>query len=216
MDPHNLYTNIKRHLDYHLDAYGDRYSVPKFHYSLHLPSMLAAFKMLFACFVNERKHKDVKRFIPNTSSGFEKTVLEKMIASQFDELADSDNYPTRKAKLLSPVHVANQALQRAVQMATGLYGPVEQSDKMANAVCRCSKGDVVHLNVDGCFEVAMINYHVRVNGKCFSCVTPWARVREYVYRIGSRLSFVYSEDIEGVCVHAKVSDTLEMVVPAKC
>ena len=104
----------------------------------------------------------------------------------------------------------------AVWAATGLDGSVEYSHKMKNKVCWCSKGDVVKVIVDEEAHVARVNYHINVTGKCLSCVTFWHRLRDDVYRIGTEVAFVYSNDIVGVCVHANVSDTLEIVVPAKC
>ena len=47
---------MARHYAAHVAAYGHTLFVPKFHYMRHIPTQLATFGFLIACFVHERKH----------------------------------------------------------------------------------------------------------------------------------------------------------------
>ena len=59
------------------DVFGFEYMTPKFHWLLHFGDYAKRFGMLVACYVHERKHKMVKRYLNdlrNTIS-FEHSVL---------------------------------------------------------------------------------------------------------------------------------------------
>ena len=60
--PDLLMASILDHLNAFLTEYGEDPWKPKHHYSIHLAWMLAAKRQLVACFVTERKHRQIKRF----------------------------------------------------------------------------------------------------------------------------------------------------------
>ena len=94
-----------KHTCYYKSAYGEDSMIPKFHFSLHLPSMLRAHGLLVACFVHERKHKEVKRVannMSNTQGWFESNILESVIQMHLQDLADDVYMPLLCANLVKP------------------------------------------------------------------------------------------------------------------
>jgi hypothetical protein len=215
VDPVTLLEAIRLHLDSHQVAYGYDHYVPKFHYALHLPLMLQQARVLIACFVNERKHKEIKRFIPEASNGFELSVMEKVVVAQLDYLGNPKNYPCKGATLVEPVQPASERLQGAVHRALGTSGLVESAVSAKNVLCTSSSDDVVHVRHSDDTKVAQVLYHVTVQGECLSCIILWARIDEFVYRRGADPSFIYTDDITGVCIHAPVTESLSLVVSAR-
>ena len=71
---------MARHYAAHVAAYGHTLFVPKFHYMLHIPTQLATFGFLIACFAHERKHKIVKRWAVPLATGnnekYDRTLIE--------------------------------------------------------------------------------------------------------------------------------------------
>ena len=60
--PAMLAAALAIHYAAHVIAYGYTLFVPKHHYMLHIPRLLAKFTMLIMCYVHERKHKVLKRW----------------------------------------------------------------------------------------------------------------------------------------------------------
>ena len=60
--PAMLADGMARHDAAHAIAYDYTIFVPKHHFMLHIPRLLATFNFLIACFVHERMHKIVKRW----------------------------------------------------------------------------------------------------------------------------------------------------------
>ena len=58
-------------------AFGVQWVTPKFHWLLHFGDHLRQVDMLVACFVHERKHKMVKRYVEKIMSDiiFERGVV---------------------------------------------------------------------------------------------------------------------------------------------
>ena len=61
-EPATLEATINLHLGLRKIAYGDTLWRPKAHFATHLPDHLGAHGFLPACFVQERKHKILKRY----------------------------------------------------------------------------------------------------------------------------------------------------------
>ena len=68
VSPEVLYNAIQRHLNLSQDVYGPNFVRPKHHYVLHLPQILAHFKVLIATFTHERRHRVAKRYTRNRTN----------------------------------------------------------------------------------------------------------------------------------------------------
>lgn len=91
---------IMLHLTCRLRAYGASKFQPKCHYAVHLPFFLAESHQLQACWVHERKHKELKRFATdasnaNLSRGWELGLLKQAVLSQLNGL-DEANFIRRQ------------------------------------------------------------------------------------------------------------------------
>ena len=87
----DLQSSILLHLQCRLAAYGHARFQPKCHFVLHMPFFVGAGRSLQACFVHERKHKELKRFSTdssnaNLSRAWEKGLLKQVILSQCNSL----------------------------------------------------------------------------------------------------------------------------------
>ena len=104
ISPELLMDKIVNHLKLHKSAYDDFHWVPKFHYALHLPQQLDNWGLLLFCFAQERKHKEIKRYLQgrmNTSATYDKNVLKDVLHMQKLALREAFPYP-RGTQLLSP------------------------------------------------------------------------------------------------------------------
>ena len=75
--PGELQLAIVGHLKAYQSAYGAEGWVFKHHQSLHLPGMMAMHQGLLNCFMHERKHKTVKRWLKDrlNPQSYEKGVV---------------------------------------------------------------------------------------------------------------------------------------------
>ena len=84
IDPGKLLSLVEAHLGHRLVAYGPKSFQPKVHFSLHLSRQLEKHGLLVACWVHERKHKELKRFANNmhqatSSTSWENGLLEDVV-----------------------------------------------------------------------------------------------------------------------------------------
>ena len=104
------------HLRLHQTAYGTGHWKPKMHWCLHLPSQLALFGFLVACFTHERKHKEIKRFMQgrmNPKQPFERNVMQDVLHIQQEVLNEDLPYP--KGTCLIGAKPAPSTIARWVQ-----------------------------------------------------------------------------------------------------
>lgn len=90
----SLLAAIQFHLRCRLGAYGSSRCQPKCHYVLHLPFFVnERTQTLQACWIHERKHKELKRFATdasntNRSHAWEKSLLKQVVLSQTTSLEE--------------------------------------------------------------------------------------------------------------------------------
>jgi len=79
---------ILAHYAAHLAEFGEDYWAFKFHMGLHIPEMMEKFGIFLACFVLERKHKLVKRFITGQLNphGYEMHIMRELTAQHLADL----------------------------------------------------------------------------------------------------------------------------------
>lgn len=89
-----LRQSIERHHQIYVTIYPDGVK-PKFHQLLHIPEDMLKLGSLLACFVTERKHREVKAAALNVFRHYEHTVLFDLISQQLEHLCDDTLYKTR-------------------------------------------------------------------------------------------------------------------------
>ena len=194
VDPQRLHCAIKQHLDMFLLAYGEDHWIPKHHMSIHLPSMLFEHGLLISCFVHERKHKEIKRYIPHKMT--EKDILLEVTALQWRGLVSSSFAVV--ATLVNP-KVATNTMTKSLQAH---FKTRQQIYTAKEAVCasglRVFHDDVVTLTDS---VVAEVLFHFSVDNKCITCVERWTPLKTDInmYSPSSTVEFVDTDDIIHVC-----------------
>ena len=195
---------IQVHLRGFLSVYGEDSFLPKAHMALHLPSMLEHHHFLIACFVHERRHKELKRFgnnQANTAAGTEKHLMKKMLLSHLDELLLSDM--VTPPGLCNGKPAAREVLQQ-FQQHCGLpfCSELLASSKAFYAPNRwASTGDVVILREQG--GVAEVVYHCEYEEMLLTCVLPYGpgHGAKNTFSINrTDFTFIRSSDIQSTCI----------------
>ena len=115
VSPEQLRLQVRCFLERCLEACWQPYMVSRFHWLLHLPHHLQRFGTLPACWVNERKHRAVKRYaqdVRNTSV-FERSVLSEICCHDLHALGSTDAF-VFEVGLVSP-SVPSTAAQAFLQ-----------------------------------------------------------------------------------------------------
>ena len=141
--PTMLADAMARHYAAHVAAYGHTLFVPRFHYMLHIPTQLATFGFLIACFVHERKHKIVKRWAVPTCTGnsvkYDRSLLEECTIAHIESLKE----PLLKPSLLEPVQ-ARPEVVAALRQAGYSSAESALTGRIARVHCKSVVvGDVV-------------------------------------------------------------------------
>lgn len=69
-----LRATIERHHERYIGLYGRDAAFPKFHYTMHLPEVMAEQGINLSAFVVERKHRHVKKLANHLFANFEYTL----------------------------------------------------------------------------------------------------------------------------------------------
>jgi len=180
--------------------------------ALHLAAMLVIHGTLYACFVNERKHKEVKRY-SNVNENFTaatcRTILVEMLHIQVESLQASTAYPTKCALLISPRH-APSSLQRSVQSALGTNALVWTSRYCkCSSYTSCAQGDVVLFSGASEISVGQVKSHLMCDGICYSLLCEWHKtgVAHIFNPSTDGLLLIRSEDILETCIYRVDSES---------
>ena len=141
--PTGFHDLVVRHLRAHLEAYGDKYWVFKHHQALHIPTMWVKFGRLLTCWVQERKHKVVKRFIVDSKNpqGYEKKLMAEVTAQCVHDWSSWSRLPG----LMRP-RVASGKVLDAIKHHLAVTGDVFVSSECASPSAKFSRGDFVVFN----------------------------------------------------------------------
>jgi len=178
---------IDAHLAAHLSTYGDAYWIPKHHFAIHLADMhLRKENTLLACWVQERKHKVIKKWLKDrkTLTCYERSVLEEILLAHLGDLQE----PILQAGLIDG-RPAPKAMATPVSQWLGLApdAAISTGPSVRMNGCLMSKNDLVLLKppADWPAEVLLpIGYAVAHlwfpvvvnNGACSVIVSPWQYV----------------------------------------
>lgn len=216
IDPNKLLELIVKHTCYFKRAYSEDAITPKFHFCLHLPSMLNTHGMLISCFVMERKHKEVKRVannLSNTHGWFESNILETVTQMHLQDLADDCYMPPLTASLVK-AHPAGPDLTAIVRNSLDVTGEV-QTSKTAffSSYQQCSVNDVVLYDAGASLGVGQVQFHVSVDSCCISCITRWAPAGNNEFHVTDDSFLLQTSLIEDVCVYIQRPGAATVVIP---
>ena len=216
---------VQHFLALHVAAYGEENQTPKFHWLLHLPLELDAFKMLLSCFVHERKHRMLKAYcedIRNTAA-FEKSVLSEAVCHQLMRI-DNDSTFNYAIGLLNP-HRAAPKLKQFCLEALDLqeHAGIEvmsSSYSKHNPLAYSLKHDVVLLKDGSEFFAGQVVAHVSIDGEFLSLINQYELVdlnREIglaTWKIQSENIMIPTDQIvDPVCWCKYSDDSIRTILP---
>ena len=226
VSPKRLHTAILEHLRKYQACYHEEGWVPKSHLALHLALMLRYFTMLLACFVHERKHKEIKRFgtlsrvaSKNcTNTQWDQGVLENVVRVQLQDL-------DRGALPNVPVFSESfrPAPKRLVDRLRDFLGirdantPIEMSvEVVVRGYIHIHEHDVVTVQLDGVECVCEVWYHLKVDTTYKSCVSLWQRLpANNMFLVKDEPVLVDTACLQHPLYHRRVGSTVIVVPRAK-
>ncbi len=211
---------ILRHLVLHQACRQLEMWKPKMHYALHLARSMQLQGILLSCFVLERKHRAVKRWmlLHQNRTNFERSVMEECTVSHLAAMAA----PLLAISLKDPreAPAAIVATIRQCLPAACLPGAVIQTAFAAvvhgRRICL---GDVCIYEHGGVRGIGSVWFHVAVNGVLHTCLAPWPQIHHGGHFVKSRVcddaGLVPTEDLRASCIHtpAAVGAISTILVP---
>jgi hypothetical protein len=76
---------MDQHLQAFIELYGEERLKPKWHHGMHIVDGMRHIKKLLACFVTERKHREVKASALHVFRHYEHTVLNDLVNKTFEQ-----------------------------------------------------------------------------------------------------------------------------------
>ena len=172
VQPHFLKIAIKNFLDQCLACGWRNQMFTKFHWTIHMASHLEHFKILPSCFVQERKHKTIKRYSNNilNTRAFEQSILEEIATHDLFQLEEDGLFDMcfKLQKLSKP----SKALSKFIEDSF-------ENDILSCYACSalvlpyggtCQKGDICMLTSK---QAAQVWAHAQINGVLVSLVSCW-------------------------------------------
>ena len=212
VQPNDLRRQIKLHLDTYKAAYPQESFLPKHHLALHLSMQLQRNGCLLSCFVQERRHKELKRYANQQTAakrGSEQHLLKEVFLSQLEALERLHLVPPAALEGPKPATAVLQNMfcqQFGLASATGLVFSMTASVPR----CRVIKTDDVVTLARG--FMAKVLYHCRFGDNCFTCVSFLQKGgRPNFFRPTGESSFVVSSDILGPLVYLEEDGGLRVV-----
>ena len=168
---------IIKHLRLHQDAYGHTLWVPKHHYAFHLGHIYREHGTLISCFVHERKHRVVKRYMyarDNTRS-YELCSLEDVVVFQLEELRSKQLLKTGMVTASRPTASMLAAIKEVEPNCIEALVSIACSNRFGVM----QNGDAVFVAEGNMLNVGelMLNYKAD-HGEERSIVNMWTLVRD--------------------------------------
>ena len=220
--PQGLRTAVEGFLCSARDAGWQEDFHPKFHWILHLPRHLAKFGCLPSCWVQERKHRHIKRqgALMHNTSHFDNSLLVEALGQTLAEYQDEHLFDTA-ARLHQKCKPSKQLRGFLLQIL-----PFDDDEIYTCAAAHlaptghCHKGDVVIMRS---YELAEIYFHAEVGGKMFSLVNV-LKLQQHDWKHGicicekqEAANLVSTESIVAAVAYSKNADgSLRALIPREC
>ena len=181
VDHDTLRKKILHHLRLFQKAYGNIGWIPKHHMALHLWRMMRLHAMLLSCFVHERRHKFIKRYICQrfNSRSFELGLMEDLTLQHLHDLKGFEpNGPP--ITLLNPHKKTKKQIVAAVKQRVRDARDIVSA---SGAIVDCAEfraGDVVILQDQMVGEVV---FFARIDNQHFAFLLMWSRRASDTYTI---------------------------------
>ncbi|CAK9018270.1 unnamed protein product, partial [Durusdinium trenchii] len=176
--PCSLQNAITLHFMEFTQVYGKDFLPPKAHFAMHLPWSLEKHGFLPSCFVQERRHKELKRYANQTATGVpgvERSVLEEVTLSHTMDLEQYNGHGELdlvKGKEASGELHAAFCKAHQLLVAPGLT--VGRSVTFGLGKRSVAVGDVVEI-MDGTSlgRICQVKCFVKFEATMFSLVSVW-------------------------------------------
>ena len=204
-----------------VDAGWADYLHPKFHWTIHLVLELQRFDVLLSCWVHERKHAMVLRYlrdIRNTLK-YETSILSETTCHHLHELSKPSKFD-RRVGLVLPIAPCKEKMAAFLRKELGGACRLLQHARR----CRvsefevCTARDVVLLRGEPLL-VGEVWFFAASDGKAFALVSAWATESKndlqgtVTVRISDNAVELYStEDILVSCAYRRKADGTAVVV----
>jgi hypothetical protein len=218
--PEQLLSRVYKFLAEFNEAWGPDYTIPKFHWLLHLAECLLRLGSLLNCFVLERKHRIGKRYatdLANISQEPSKSLLSEVVAHHLGMLRQPDALNFEVG--LIGGRKASAKLRKVILAALEFHGDNRDllieiaRQSRFNKFGTCFVGDVVLLKADGdSFQAGQIKLHCTIQGEHISIVTIWELKtheadRSYaVWRPSTVPTAIFTSDILDVVTYTEMAD----------
>ena len=213
ISPVTLQTAITKYLQLRVGVYGPEHLPPKGHFINHLPFVLEKNPVL-ACWVHERKHRELKRLANNFTNAnktlsFENGLLRSAVLSQMHAV---ETLQVERGLELDSPEPASDTVQAHVIRFLGLDTGIKVLASMAAFVNPFTKWCTKDVAFTGT-EVGEIWFHVSVDGKHLSCFSPWVPMGDNKFRKVDAPKFIKTSQIVKCLVVRQDSHDTVTVVP---
>jgi hypothetical protein len=196
-------------------TYAQEYVIPKFHYGLHLSTMLQKHSMLVSCFVHERKHREIKRFanqLTNTGCDFQSSILDSVAAAHLLDFSDMVHSVDNDA-LINP-QPAPVDLRALMISAVGHNAEIEYAkEAQFKKGERCFSNDLVILDLADGKHIAEIWFHISADNVPMSVVSLCTTMGGNMFKKTSEPLLVLTSAVSCVCTYVSQGDCF-LVAPA--
>ena len=210
--PATLQSAITNDLQLRVGVHGPENLPPKGHFLNHIPYTLQRNPVL-ACWVHERKHREVKRYAnkftnANQSLAFETGVLKSVVLSQMHSLEGLN--VERGLELVSPAP-ASDSVAEHIHRALGLRGSevIASMEAFVNPCVKLCAKDVVQTKD----EIGEVWFHASAAGRILTCLSPWTPLGNNKFRKADSPKFVNTCEIAKALVFREDGCGVVTVVP---
>ena len=213
--PLQLQHLVKRHLDLAKSRFGDSWRVPKCHLAGHLALQFQKHQVPLSCFVQERKHKIIKRIsneISDTSKAFERSMIQD---AHLESLEEGVYLPGQGVRLVEPVKPAPARLQTEIHNTLQVHGEVLTARQAVHGGnFTVAAGDLALMDLDGATAVGKVAYHVMSEKTVWSHVTFWTHVHGCMYAVSADdCGLVQTRLIRATCLYSVSGNNAIVAVP---
>ena len=223
VDPVNLQRAITLHFAGFINLHGRDVLPPKMHFAMHLPLALARLNFLPSCFVQERRHRQLKRHANHTCTGahgVEQSLLEEVTLSHIIDLETYQGHDTEPG--LEKCKAPSAEFSAAFCQAFGLWGapPLRVSLKATLGAGKrsCARGDVVEVSDNSALgRICQVICFAKLHQKVYCMVSVWEDVdiKKGLCQPMENQVWIEAAHIRCCCIHHETAEGLCLVIPLR-